>query len=158
MIASVEAEFPAIVRDQRVQLWFGLRGLPGYAWYLPKEGGYLNVGIGGFAEPLKRRQQTIWEHWRMFLEMLSATSLFTGVPSDVRGHAYAIRSSEGPVHMDGGYIVGDAAGLATRDMGEGIGPAVESGKLAARSIIAGSDYSVRAIRARSIWDIVFPLS
>jgi flavin-dependent dehydrogenase len=41
--------------------------------------------------------------------------------------------------------VGDAAGLATLDMGEGIGPAVRSGFLAAQSIINGTDYSLESI-------------
>ena len=39
----------------------------------------------------------------------------------------------------------DAAGLATRDMGEGIGPAVASGLRAARSIVDGDEYSLADI-------------
>ena len=43
------------------------------------------------------------------------------------------------------YIVGDSVGLATRDMCEGIGPAVKSGLLAARAITTGADYSLAGI-------------
>jgi flavin-dependent dehydrogenase len=35
--------------DERCHLWFFEDGLPGYAWYVPKADGYLNVGIGGSA-------------------------------------------------------------------------------------------------------------
>ena len=43
------------------------------------------------------------------------------------------------------YLVGDAVGLATRDMCEGIGPAVESGLRAARAIGEGMDYALADI-------------
>ena len=42
-------------------------------------------------------------------------------------------------------IAGDAVGLATLDMGEGIGPAIRSGLLAAEAIVNGSGYAVRGI-------------
>ncbi len=45
--------------------------------------------------------------------------------------------------------MGDAVGLATRDMCEGIGPAVRSGLLAARSIVTGEPYSLAGIDALS---------
>ena len=44
--------------------------------------------------------------------------------------------------MDNALIVGDAVGLATRDLGEGIGPAVASGKLAAGAILTGEEYAL----------------
>jgi flavin-dependent dehydrogenase len=47
------------------------------------------------------------------------------------------------------YIVGDSVGLATRDMCEGIGPAVKSGLLAACSIVTGTDYSLAGINELS---------
>ena len=43
------------------------------------------------------------------------------------------------------YLVGDAVGLATRDMCEGIGPAVRSSLLAAQSIVTGEPYSLAGI-------------
>jgi flavin-dependent dehydrogenase len=41
--------------------------------------------------------------------------------------------------------VGDAASLATYDMGEGFHPAIQSGCLATEAIIHDSDYSLRSI-------------
>jgi len=156
LITALEAEFPAQIRDWRVRLWFGQNGLPGYSWYVPKDGGYVNIGIGGFAEALKHKGQTIRDHWAMFVQQLGEHSLLEEEPLDVRGHAYAIRSSAGPAYEDNCYILGDAAGLATRDMGEGIGPAVQSGILSARAIAGNGEYSVQSIRARSAFDILCP--
>ena len=42
------------------------------------------------------------------------------------------------------FLVGDAAGLATRDLCEGIGPAVRSGLLAADAIALGRPYSLES--------------
>ena len=51
---------------------------------------------------------------------------------------------------DNAYIVGDAAGLATVDLAEGIGPAVESGLLAARDILGLDTYSAARITRHSL--------
>jgi len=47
------------------------------------------------------------------------------------------------------FIIGDAAGLATLDMGEGIGPAIQSGIRAAEAIISGQEFSLRSINKYS---------
>jgi hypothetical protein len=52
------------------------------------------------------------------------------------------------------YLVGDAAGLATVDMGEGIGPAIQSGILAAESILTGGEYRVDYIPRYSFPSLV----
>jgi len=49
------------------------------------------------------------------------------------------------VRIGNAFLAGDAAGLATRDMCEGIGPAVESGLLAARAIATGEEYALDGI-------------
>jgi len=61
----------------------------------------------------------------------------------MRGHAYLIyREAHRKVIGDGVMLVGDAAGLAYSQSGEGIRPAIESGLLAAKAILAaGTDYS-----------------
>ena len=51
-------------------------------------------------------------------------------------------------------LVGDALGLATLDMGEGIGPAIQSGQLAAEAIITGTAYSVDSIPRYSFPSLV----
>lgn len=156
LITALEAEFQQEVQDRRVHLWFGQNNLAGYSWYLPKEGGYLNIGVGGFAEALKSQGRSIQDHWNDFLVMLKSRSLLQSEPQGLRGHAYSIRSPGTAVQIDRCYLLGDAAGLATQDTGEGIGPAVQSGILAARSIVDGAPYTVDSIRKRSRLDILLP--
>jgi geranylgeranyl reductase family protein len=108
--------------------------LKGYGWYFPKED-VLNIGIGVVAGPgvdLPRRRDAL------------VASLRTSghLPADLRiepfrGHAYVVRR-RAPRRLAGEAfcLVGDAAGLARDLSGEGIGPAIRSGILAAEAVEA----------------------
>lgn len=143
--ATYEQEFAYDWEDPACHLWFFDGGLPGYAWYVPKANGYINVGLGGMAVQMKRRGGHIRGYWSEFVTKLSRMGLVSVKHYDPAGYSYFLRGATGPVQDRNAYIVGDAAGLATRDMCEGIGPAVKSGLLAARSITIGEDYSTAAI-------------
>jgi len=105
----------------------------GYAWYFTK-GDFLNVGVGAVGGlPVKARLE------RLLASLRSAGRL----PADLaltpfRGHAYAVRRTA-PRRVAGERfcLVGDAAGLARDFSGEGIGPAVRSGLLAASAVHEG---------------------
>ena len=58
------------------------------------------------------------------------------------------------IRQGNAFVVGDALGLAILDMGEGIGPAIRSGQLAAEAIIKGTDYSVASIPRYSVPSLV----
>jgi hypothetical protein len=61
-----------------------------------------------------------------------------GLPIEpFRGHAYVVRR-HAPRRLagDGFCLVGDAAGLARDLSGEGIGPAIRSGLMAAEAVVA----------------------
>jgi len=141
LITAIEVEFQYDYRDKDCHLWFFENSLPGYAWYVPKAGGYLNVGIGAKFSALKNRRTTIRRHWDRFAEKLAASSLVRGYSFQPRGCNYYLRQAAKGVQRGRAYLVGDAAGLATVDMGEGIGPAIRSGILCARSILTGRRYS-----------------
>ena len=108
--------------------------LKGYGWYFPK-GNVLNVGVGCVAGPgvdLPRRREAL-------VEALRGSGR---LPHDLhiepfRGHAYVVRR-RAPRQLAGDRfcLVGDAAGLARDLSGEGIGPAIRSGLLAARAVEA----------------------
>jgi menaquinone-9 beta-reductase len=53
------------------------------------------------------------------------------------------------VRLDDAFITGDSAGLATRDLGEGIGPAVRSGQHAADAILHGRPYTLDDVTGAS---------
>jgi geranylgeranyl reductase family protein len=106
----------------------------GYGWYFTK-GDFLNVGIGALGGmPIRRRLE------RMLARLRESGRLPAGLElTPFRGHAYAIRRDR-PRRVGGERfaLVGDAAGFARDFSGEGIGPAVRSGTLAAEAILAGT--------------------
>jgi geranylgeranyl reductase family protein len=108
--------------------------LKGYGWYFPK-GDVLNVGVGCVSGPgadLPRRREAL----------VGALRAAGRLPADLaiepfRGHAYVVRR-RAPRKLAGDRfcLVGDAAGLARDLSGEGIGPAINSGLLAAEAVEA----------------------
>jgi len=119
------------VRGDTPQLYF-CPDLAGYAWVVRK-GDWLNVGIG------RRCPRQLAEHFERFL----AERVRDGVLDEdlartrARGHAYLLYPDAArPLVADGALLVGDAAGLAYPESGEGIRPAIESALLAAEAIQA----------------------
>lgn len=151
-IVTLEHEIQYDWQDPDCHLWFFEHGLPGYSWYVPKERGWLNVGVGGIAERIKRGDEDIRAHWAHFAGMLGA-SLAPGAQYDPSGYSYYLRGRVDVVRRDNAFITGDAAGLATRDLGEGIGPAIRSGVRAARAITEGSAYRLDDVTGLSVSSI-----
>lgn len=143
--ATYEHEFAYDWEDAACHLWFFNDDLPGYAWYVPKANGYINIGLGGMADQMKHRGGNVREYWRKFVDRLTRRGLVRYDDYHPTGYSYYLRGNVDVVSSDNAYIVGDAIGLATRDMCEGIGPAIKSGLLAARSIATGADYSLAGI-------------
>jgi len=143
--ATLEQEFAYDWKDPTCHLWFFDAGLPGYAWYVPKANGHVNVGLGGMAGQLKLGKKHLREHWREFVGKLNRRGLVQHDDYNPKGYSYYLRDTVDAVSIGNAYIVGDAVGLATRDMCEGIGPAIRSGRLAAHSIITGEPYSLDGI-------------
>lgn len=148
---ALEHELPYRWRDPDCHLWFFHKGLPGYSWYVPKADGYLNLGVGAMAHRLKARGEDIKQHWAHFEAGLRRRGLVeAGTELQPQGYSYYLRAGVEVARIGNAFIVGDAAGLATRDLAEGIGPAVRSGLLAARAIARGEDYDLSAVGAYSL--------
>ncbi|HEX7060584.1 MAG TPA: NAD(P)/FAD-dependent oxidoreductase [Woeseiaceae bacterium] len=149
-IATFEQEFPYDWQDGECRLWFFENGLPGYAWYVPKANGYLNVGLGGKADSIKAKGARIREYWQHFVERLERENLVRGHDWEPSGYSYYLRGRANTVRSGNAFIVGDAIGLASVDMGEGIGPAVRSALAAARAITGGAEYALDHIGRYSV--------
>lgn len=149
-IAAMEDEFWYEYADPNCHLWFWEHGLPGYSWYVPKTDGIVNVGVGGVISRIKARGSNIAHHWRHLTTKLRQLELVTGREFTTRGHNYFLRHNIRRIWTDGACVIGDAAGLATRDLGEGIGPAVRSGILAAHAIAEGKAATYTSIPAYSL--------
>jgi len=157
LIVTLEEEFSYDRGGGACRLWFFDHGLPGYSWYVPKGKGFVNVGIGAKFSRIKARNDSLRRHWDRFVEKLERQGLVKDHPYNPRGHAYYLRTFPEMLRRENALIVGDAAGLATVDMGEGIGPAVRSGILAADAIINGGTYSLNTVPRYSAFTILSPL-
>lgn len=149
-VAALEHELPYDWHDGDCHLWFFDGGLPGYGWYVPKGDGYVNLGVGGMAERIKQSGTSIRWHWEQFAQRLRRQGLIDGLELAPQGYSYYLRDKVEVGRVGNAFIIGDAAGLATRDMAEGIGPAVRSGLRSADAIAGGNAYDPNAIVAYSL--------
>jgi geranylgeranyl reductase family protein len=118
------------VREDRPELYF-CPDLKGYGWVVRK-GDWLNVGLG------RDDRQRLSSHVATFCEWLRREHRVpAGLPARLHGHAYLLYP-QAPRRLaaEGVLLIGDAAGLAYPQSGEGIRPAVESGVLAASALAA----------------------
>lgn len=133
VVLAQEAEFPlsqkqrnlCLVQPDAPELYF-CRDLKGYGWCFLKDG-YLNVGLGRESE---KQLSAARDEFTQFLDHQAR------VPAEIlgkfKGHAYRLYGLQKRTMIDDGVVlIGDAAGLAAPQSGEGIRPAVESGLIAA---------------------------
>ena len=128
------------VEHDRPELYF-CDDLKGYGWCFRK-GNFLNVGLG------REGNKGLVEHVHAFSRWLqSQGKVPADAPARFKGHAYLLYThAKRPVVGEGVLIIGDAAGLAYPESGEGIRPAIESGLLAARIVAnARGDYGKKRL-------------
>ena len=154
LIIAIEEEFQYDCVDEACHLWFMQNKLPGYAWYVPKTDGYVNVGIGGKAEKLKANNDSLKHHWQRLINELDEMGLVREHEYKPKGHSYFLINEKQNFRKENAFLIGDAAGLATRDMGEGIRPAIMSGIMAAEAMITGQDYRLVSIPKYSLPSII----
>ncbi|HXM96195.1 MAG TPA: NAD(P)/FAD-dependent oxidoreductase [Candidatus Dormibacteraeota bacterium] len=137
-VVAQEAEFEMTLRQREQcsiraempELYF-CPDMKGYGWCVRKKN-FLNIGLG------RLDPHALPEHVSRFLDFLRATGKVSfELPAALRGHSYLLYGrATRRVVGDGVLLVGDAAGLAYSQSGEGIRPAIESGLLAAQVILA----------------------
>lgn len=117
------------VEEQVPELFF-CSDLRGYAWVFRK-GNFLNVGLG------REGESRLASHVEEFCRFLRERGrIGWNIAERFHGHAYRLyRGARRRVLHDRLLLIGDAAGLAYPQSGEGIRPAVESGLLAAQAIV-----------------------
>ena len=117
------------------ELYF-CRDLRGYGWCFRKQD-VLTVGIG------RMDNHGLSQHCDDFIRFLKRSRNVEVPGKGILGHAYWLYGhSERAIVDDAILLIGDAAGLAYPESGEGIRPAIESGLIAAHNIVAAEgDYS-----------------
>ncbi|MCF7801784.1 MAG: NAD(P)/FAD-dependent oxidoreductase [Candidatus Marinimicrobia bacterium] len=154
LIIAQEDEFPYQTTDQQCRLWFFENDLPGYAWFVPKTDGYVNFGIGGLAGSLRQKGETLKPHWDLLQQQLEEAGLLRHYTRRPVGHYYYRRTRPQNVRYENAFLAGDAASLATYDMGEGIRAAIMSGQRVAQAIVQESDYDLTTIPKYSLPSLV----
>ena len=148
IVAAKEVEFemtPAQAqrceaRGDTPELWF-CKDLKGYAWVFRK-GNFLNIGLG------REDNHKLTEHLNAFVEEMKTTGRIPDdLPGRFKGHAYLLYDhAERPLVDDGLMLIGDAAGLAYTQSGEGIRPAIESALMAADLIWDLEEFSAQSLQ------------
>lgn len=118
------------IRGEIPELYF-CSDMQGYGWCFRK-GNFLNIGLG------RLDARGLPGHVADFLDFLkNKERLGFDVPTPMAGHAYLLlRDMRQNIIGDAVLLTGDAAGLAYSQSGEGIRPAIESGLMAADTILA----------------------
>jgi geranylgeranyl reductase family protein len=107
--------------------------MPGYAWVFPEGDGTVNVGVGilstfrdfksvNTSHLLRDHVERIAESWGLEPSAPEAPAVSGRIPMGA-----SVGPAAGPTYL----VVGDAAGVANPFSGDGIGPAYETGRLAA---------------------------
>lgn len=125
---NAEQKSSCTVNQFKPELFF-TPDLMGYGWIFRK-GNYLNIGLG------REDKQKLSGHVNEFCNYLKDIGKIPeDTPEKLHGHAYLLYNhSLRDLHKDNVLLIGDAAGLAYPQSGEGIRPAVESAILAANVI------------------------
>ncbi len=136
---AVKAEVPEL---------FFTPDLKGYGWVFRK-GNYLNIGLG------REDRHRLSGHVQAFVQYLKQQSRIPqDIPRKLNGHAYLLYPhAQRDIISDRVLLIGDAAGLAYPQSGEGIRPAVESALLAAR-VIRDSDGDYSTMQLQSYNDLI----
>ena len=133
-------------------VWFEPDLLPGYAWSFPLPDGRANIGFG----VLRDRTRSVQDMGALWRDLLArphiVEALGAGFELEGRHTAWPIPARVDTVALAAGaaLFVGDAAAATDVMTGEGIGQALETGRLAAEAILAGGDVATSytaAVRA-----------
>ncbi|WP_148864362.1 NAD(P)/FAD-dependent oxidoreductase [Marinobacter fonticola] len=148
VVAAKEVEFEMTqeqaqvceARGEQPELWF-CRDLKGYAWVFRKDN-FLNIGLG------REDNHKLTEHLEAFVDEMKAQGRIpSDLPGRFKGHAYLLYAhADRPLVDDGIMLIGDAAGLAYTQSGEGIRPAIESALMAADTIRRAKDMSAQSLQ------------
>lgn len=145
LVVAQEMEFPIEPGDaaswkvapEMPELYF-CRDLKGYGWCFRKEH-YLNVGLGRLDRDSLPKARAEFVAFLQARRRVSADASWRW-----RGHAYLVSEPPRRRAVDAGVMLaGDAAGLAYPQSGEGIRPAIESGLLAASTIVEAKGHYTR---------------
>ena len=135
-----------------LELWDGDRLLPGYGWIFGVGDGRVNAGLGilnsskafqnvDYRDLLRRWLDTTPEEWGLREQNRT---------QPIRGAALPMGFNRTPHYTRGLLLVGDAGGMVNPFNGEGIAYAMESGAMAAETIVQAAGRPTSDARERAL--------
>ncbi|MGF7236114.1 MAG: geranylgeranyl reductase family protein [Frankia sp.] len=127
--------------ESHLELWEGKPGasrlLPGYGWIFGVGDGTSNVGLGMLNTTSAFQQTDYRDLLRRWLDALPPEWGYAeqNATGPMRGGALPMGFNRTPHYTRGVLLVGDTAGVVNPFNGEGIAYAMESGKLAAETVL-----------------------
>ncbi|MBI1221022.1 MAG: geranylgeranyl reductase family protein [Bacteroidetes bacterium] len=152
--AAVRAYFSG-VKDMQMDCFevYHFKQFPvAYLWVFPSGKDQANVGFGTFSNIVSERRldlkKLVFETINMRPD-LKERFAHAKLESDVKGWSIPSSYGEFPISGDRFLLCGDAAGIADPSTGEGIGPAMVSGRIAgfqARACFEKNDFTAEALK------------
>jgi geranylgeranyl reductase family protein len=135
-LASIRAYAHGIALDHTL-MYFDEQFFPGYGWVFPVRPGLCNIGVGMVTEPLVKhglRLPDFYQKFERFVRHLARSQGVNVTLDAARG--WPIHSFGAPQSnvFERGLLIGEAGGFVDPINGEGIPLALESAKIAARTL------------------------
>ena len=152
--AAVRAYFSGVtgVEKDRFEVYFLPKYPHGYFWIFPSSGDQVNIGIGLLSDEIIDKKISLRD---LLLEVIEDTPLLkkrfssATLVGDIKGWSIPLGYKQLNISGNRFMLVGDAAGIADPFTGEGIGPAMVSGRIAAWQAIKcfeKNDFSAAAMK------------
>mgnify|MGYP002724183737 FL=1 len=125
--------------ESHLELWDGEPGnsalLPGYGWIFPLGNGLVNVGLGSVSSDATSSALPYREVFRRWVSHLPEEWGFEeeNQVGPLRSAALPMSFNRKPHYTNGIALVGDAGGMVSPFNGEGIAPALKSGRFLANA-------------------------
>jgi len=135
----------------RIEIHFIKEALPGYFWIFPLPGKRANVGLAMLVSDVKKKKANLSS---ILNDTIAKNPVFkdrfanSKRISDLKSWLLPVNTKKPKAAGNGYVLVGDTASLIDPFMGEGIGNALTSGKLAAKTILAAfkeNDFSEKSL-------------
>jgi len=133
--ATVRAYYSGVTGtdQERFEVYYSKKHPNGYFWLFPSEGGKVNIGFGTFSHLVSERKLDVK---KLMLDMvaeipeLKARFAKASLEGDIKGWSIPVDFENSILSGDRFMLCGDAASLPDPATGEGIGPAMSSGRIA----------------------------
>lgn len=159
---NCRAYFKGIKGTKNACELYYLKGIcPGYFWIFPVDGGMCNVGVGMRVEDIRKQGINLEEKIEELIHSEKFRERFLRAKrvSDYGQWGVSVLPGKRKWSGEGFVLIGDAGAFAMTFSGEGVGPAMRSGKTAAEALESAfkeNDFSAKSLKRfdEKMWKIL----